>query len=228
MCRLIWAATLDSEQLVICSYSTFLLPPSQPVTAMKLTKYLPAGDAPNQLEADSDRFKQLFKLHASGIYRLAYKQLQARVGAQEIVQECFLKYWEKRQEVSADPVAIKGYLYTSAYHAILNHVRQQHRWTYQDYPEDLAAEQAMPAAELEYQELSLCYTHALAQLPTKRRKIFAMSRQQGLSNAIIAKELNISIKTVEAQITQALKFIRQYFTVRGVLPTLFIWLTINS
>lgn len=195
---------------------------------MKLTKFVPADIYSAFDDAHTDLFKQLFKLHAPGIYRLAYNQLRERTAAQEIVQECFLNFWEKRQEIGTNPTAIKGYLYTSAYHAALTQVRQQRKRTYQDYPEDLAAEQAIPTAELEYQELSLYYTHALAQLPAKRREVFAMSRQQGLPNATIAKELNISIKTVEAQITQALKFIRHYFTVRGILPTLFIWLTINS
>jgi RNA polymerase sigma-70 factor (family 1) len=165
---------------------------------------------------DSTLFKQLFKEHASGIYRLAYAQLHARVEAQDIVQECFLKFWEKRQEVSADPKAIKGYLYTSAYHAILNQLQRQRTWAYQDYTDDLMLEHEPQLMQLEYEELTQHYSHALAQLPTKRREIFTMSRQLGLSNATIAQELNISIKTVEAQITQALKFLRAYFQAYGV------------
>jgi RNA polymerase sigma-70 factor (ECF subfamily) len=186
---------------------------------MKLTKHVSESSA-LPVEAEAALFKQLFKLHAPGIYRLASKQLRSSAEAQEIVQECFLKFWEKRHELSADPAAAKGYLYTCAYHAILNQVRRQHYWRCQDYPADLPAVQESPAVELEYQDLNLCYTHALAQLPTKRREIFALSRQQGLSNGEIAQQLNISIKTVEAQMTQALKFIRHYFTLRGVLPSL--------
>jgi RNA polymerase sigma-70 factor (family 1) len=165
-------------------------------------------------------FKHLFQLHASGIYRLAYNHLHSRAEAQEIVQDCFLKFWEKRQEVSADAAAIKGYLYTSAYHAILNQARRQHNWVYQDYPPHLTVEQEPPTAELEYQQLASCYTQAVARLPTKRREIFAMSRQQGLSNATIAQKLNISIKTVEAQITQSLKFLRTCFQAHGAVVAL--------
>jgi RNA polymerase sigma-70 factor (family 1) len=186
---------------------------------MELTKYDPEDNV-SSVETESILFQRLFKQHASGIYRLAYAQLHSRVEAQEIVQECFLKYWEKRKEVSNDSKAIKAYLYTSAYHGILNQVRRQKSWVYQDYPDNLVVEQAPQMAELEYQEISLCYKQALEQLPTKRREIFVMSRQQGLSNATIAQELNISIKTVEAQITHALKFIRQHFVLCGVLPSL--------
>lgn len=192
---------------------------------MKLTKHVSEGSALPSLAHEGEFFKQLFKQHASGIYRLAYKQLRSQVEAQEIVQECFLKFWEKRHEVSVDPTAAKGYLYTCAYHAILNQVRRCHNWVYQDCPEDLVTEQEPQLVGLEYQELSLCYTQAVAQLPARRREIFVMSRQQGLSNALIAQQLNISIKTIEAQLTHALKFIRHYFSLRGVLPSLLLLIT---
>ncbi|OUJ69791.1 sigma-70 family RNA polymerase sigma factor [Hymenobacter crusticola] len=187
---------------------------------MKLTKN--ASENPISPSAEDDRhlFKLLFKQHASGIYRMANNLLRSRVEAQEVVQECFLKYWEKRHTISADPATIRGYLYTSAYHAVLLQVRRQRRWVYQDYPEDLIVEQEPQTIALEHQELTVLYTHALAQLPTKRRLVFAMSRQQGLSNAMIAQELNISVKMVEAQITQALKFLRTYFRAHGIVLTL--------
>lgn len=128
-----------------------------------------------------------------------------------------MKFWEKRQAVGADPSARRGYLYTSAQHAVLNQLRRAHQWTYQDYPENLALETAAHTTEIEYEELQDIYSKALAHLPSKRQLIFQMSRQQGMSNAKIAQELNISIKTVEAQITHALKFMRHYFTIRGVM-----------
>jgi len=182
----------------------------------------PTSDSTTQPSAqdDSTSFKRLFKEHASGLYGLAYAQLHARVEAQDIVQDCFLKYWEKRREVSTDPKAIKGYLYTAAYHAILNRLQQQRTWTYQDYTHDLVLDYEPQLVGLEYEELTQHYTYALAQMPTKRREIFTLSRQQGLSNIAIAQELNISIKTVEAQITQALKFLRAYFRAYGVTLTL--------
>lgn len=182
---------------------------------MKLTTTTLENSA-SALQQDSCQlFKLLFQLHAPGVYRLAYNHLHSRAEAQEIVQDCFLKFWEKRHEVSSEAAAIKGYLYTSAYHAILNQVRRQHHWVYQDYPQHLAVDQEPPTAELEYQELASCYTHAVARLPTKRREIFSMSRQEGLSNATIAQKLNISTKTVEAQITQSLKFLRTCLQAHG-------------
>lgn len=190
---------------------------------MKLTnKCLESSASTYQQDSCQQQFKHLFQVHAPGIYRLAYNHLRSCAEAQEIVQDCFLKFWEKRHTVSPEPTAIKGYLYTSAYHAILNQVRGRHSWVYQDYPASLSTNHEPPTAALEYQELAACYTHAVAQLPTKRREIFAMSRQEGLSNATIAQKLNISIKTVEAQITQSLKFLRTCFQAHGATVTLLV------
>ena len=183
---------------------------------MKITKSISESSLLTTAEDAYQLFQALFKQYSSGIYRWAYSQLHSHVEAQEVVQECFLKYWEKRQEVSPDRAAIKSYLYTAAYHTMLNQARRHKNWTYQDYPEDLIAEPEPQTIALEYQELTSLYTSALAQLPAKRQQIFLMSRQEGLSNALIGQKLGISVKTVEAQITQALKFLRTYFVAHGM------------
>ena len=56
----------------------------------------------------------------------------------------------------------------------------------------------------------------MAQLPPRRRQIFVLSRQDGLSYGTIAKQLNISVKCVENQMTHALKFMKLYFQAHGV------------
>ena len=195
---------------------------------MKLTKNV-SEEIGSALPNDEQQwFQLLFKQHASDLYHLAYNHLRSRVEAQEIVQNCFLKFWEKRHEIGPEASAAKGYLYTSAYHAILNQVRRQHYWVYEECPEDLVVEHESQSTGLEYEQLNDLYTTALAQLPVKRRQIFAMSRQQGLSNAKIAQELNISIKTVENQMTQALKFLRHYFVAHGVLLDFLLLLSLSA
>lgn len=187
-------------------YSAFLV---------KITKSILESPPPAVGEAAHQLFKVLFKQHASGIYRLAHSQLRSHAEAQEVVQDSFLHYWEKRHEVSSEPAAIKGYLYTSASHAILNQLRRRRRWAYQECPDDLLLEPEPQTIALEYQELSDLYTAALSQLPAKRQQIFVLSREEGLSNASIGQQLGISVKTVEAQITHALKFLRTYLRAHG-------------
>jgi RNA polymerase sigma-70 factor (ECF subfamily) len=183
---------------------------------LKVTRDFSEAAFPVRSDEDRLLFKTLFKQHATGLYRLALSQLKSQEEAQEIVQECFLKFWEQRRELGNDALASKGYLYTSAYRAILNVLRRQHYWVYQECTEDLVAENEPQHTEVEYEELEHLYKVALEQLPPKRRQVFLMSRQQGLSYAAIAGELAISVKAVEKHMTYALKFLRVYFRAHGI------------
>jgi RNA polymerase sigma-70 factor (family 1) len=163
----------------------------------------------------SEAFDVLFHLFAPGLYRFANSHLKSSADAEEIVQDCFMKLWEKRYELT-DGVVFKTYLYTSAYHAILNQVRRQQYWVFEDCNEQMLIEESGLSSQVEYHELEQLYDEALAQLPPRRREIFMLSRQQGLSYAHIARELDISVKSVETQMTLALKFLRLYFRAHGM------------
>lgn len=162
---------------------------------------------------DERAFDALFRHYSALVYRFAYGYLKDRPEAEEIVQECFLKIWEKREQIHAD-VPLKGYLFTVAHHAVLNQLRRrQHHLRFQAYTS--AAPPVQVGNEAEFAELETLYRAALAQLPPKRREIFELSRQQGLSYPEIARQLNLSVKTVEAQMSHALKFMRDYFQAHG-------------
>ncbi|MGY3090511.1 RNA polymerase sigma-70 factor (family 1) [Hymenobacter sp. UYAg731] len=178
-------------------------------------------------QGDERAFDALFRHYSALVYRFAYGYLKSRTDAEEIVQECFLKIWEKREQLR-DDVPLKAYLFTTAHHAILNQLRrQQQRTRFQTYSAGLAPGQV--GNEVEFTELESLYQAALEQLPPKRREIFILSRQQGLSYPEIAQQLNLSVKTVEAQMTQALKFLRGYFQAHGEsIVALLLWLAIAN
>jgi RNA polymerase sigma-70 factor (family 1) len=171
-------------------------------------------DCLRRLKQDDERaFDALFRHYSALVYRFAYSYLKSRPEAEEIVQDCFLKIWEKRRQLH-DDVPLKGYLFTTAYNAILNQIRRnQHHLRYQAHSATLAP--ANVGNEAEFSELEAMYRAALEQLPPKRREIFVLSRQQGLSYPEIAQQLNLSVKTVEAQMSHALKFLREYFQAHG-------------
>ncbi|MBX0289266.1 RNA polymerase sigma-70 factor [Hymenobacter sp. HSC-4F20] len=167
---------------------------------------------------DQRAFDALFRQYSARVYRFAYSYLKARPAAEEIVQECFLKIWERRHELR-DDVPLKGYLFTVAHHAILNQLRHnRYHLAYQDYTL-LTGYATTPGTDTDvaFAELETVYLAALEKLPPKRRHIFKLSRQQGLSYAEIAQELGISVKTVETQMAQALHFLRQYFQAHGTM-----------
>jgi RNA polymerase sigma-70 factor (ECF subfamily) len=159
---------------------------------------------------DIRSFDQLFDCYAPALCRFAHGYLKSHADAEDAVQECFLKLWERRQSFD-EGIIFEAYLYKSVYRSVLKYLRQQRYWVFEECGEETLIEEASPSKVVEYQELEQFYQAAMAQLPPRRREIFTLNRQQGFSHARIAQELNISIKCVENQMTHALKFLKLYF-----------------
>jgi RNA polymerase sigma-70 factor (ECF subfamily) len=195
---------------------------------VKIAREFSELDCLRRLKQDDEQaFDALFGHYSALVYRFAYGYLKARTDAEEIVQECFLKIWERRQQLR-DDMPLKAYLFTTAHNAILNLLRRrQQHLRFQAYTSSF--EPGQVENEADYTALETLYQAALEQLPPKRREIFMLSRQQGLSYPEIAAQLNLSVKTVEAQMTQALKFLRGYFQAHGEsIIALVLWLAIAT
>ncbi len=138
--------------------------------------------------------------------------------AKEIVHEAFLKLWEKRKEVDTSK-SVKSYLYTTVYNRSLNYIRDNKKFDKTEgktelleRSEDWDQTNHMIAAEIE-----LKIVQTLDSLPEKCKQIFVMSRYEELKYREIADKLDISVKTVETQMSKALKALRknlaEYMTV---------------
>ena len=162
-------------------------------------------------EGNAKTFELLFLSVYPHLCAYANKFLHDSNDAEEIVQEVFYRLWKNRQHLDEDE-SIKGYLFTAVknhclhflehkkvkdkYAALLHHV-------YNTTPACNGADAVLEASELEIE-----FARALDQLPSQCRKIFEMSRFEGLKHREIATHLNISQKTVETQISRALNRIK--------------------
>ena len=182
---------------------------------MEIARDFLESDCLRRLKQDDERaFDALFRHYSALVYRFAYSYLKSRPAAEEIVQECFIKIWEKRAHLR-DDVPLKGYLFTTAHHAVLNELRRDQHHLRLHGQVAATAGPASVANEAEYQEMEALYQAALDRLPPKQREVFVLSRQLGLSYPEIAARQGVSVKTVEAHIMQALKTLRSYFRLHG-------------
>ena len=163
--------------------------------------------------ADERAFEALFRHYSALVYRFALSYLKSGPAVEEIVQECFIKLWEKRGQLRED-VPLKGYLFTTAHHAVLNELRRDAHYR-RLHGQVAAAAPVSVTNEVEYAEMEALYQAALGQLPPRQREAFELSRQQGLTYPEIARRQGVSVKTVEAHIMQALKLLRKYMRVHG-------------
>jgi RNA polymerase sigma-70 factor (ECF subfamily) len=163
---------------------------------------------------DESAFDALFTDWYGKLQAYAFAVLQNEAQAEEVVQTVFCRIWEKRRQWQVH-TSMKAYLYGSVYHQCMDGLRRhKHVKKYQRHVLLTNTEgQAAPASgKAELKELEAKLQYALSQLPDQCRAIFQLSRFGGLKYREIAEQLEISVKTVEAQVCKALKHLRNELT----------------
>lgn len=161
-------------------------------------------------QIDDDKvFEQLFKAHYKALHAYAYTMLHDADLAEEIIQNMFLKLWEKRELLKVQ-TSVKAYLYKCVYNDALNHLKHEKiKDKYHDHAQHTMSNHTEPAShKVELTELERKIKHALNELPEQCRTVFQLSRFEELKYKEIAEHLGISIKTVENQMSKALKIMR--------------------
>ena len=161
-------------------------------------------------QGNSNAFEHIFRKYYADLTRFSLKFIREETLAEEIVQEVFIKIWEKRKEIQVQS-SFKSYLYTSVRNSSLNFLKSKFSQFSSAELEDKDHQSTQNSEdELTGKELDLIIAQAIQNLPEKCRVIFQLSRQGGLSYKEIATELKISPKTVENQMGIALKKLKQF------------------
>lgn len=155
-------------------------------------------------------FKQLFDRYTPRIYRFAISYLKSDVDAEELVQDVFLKLWEKRETLD-EYQNIRAYIFKIAINGIYNlSKKKNYKQIYQEFVKNnFTKGDEFTWNEVVYNELVDSLNLHIDKMPTQRRDIFLLSRKDGLSNQEIANNLSISLRTVENQIYRAVSYLRE-------------------
>ncbi|SHL41386.1 RNA polymerase sigma-70 factor, ECF subfamily [Chitinophaga jiangningensis] len=165
---------------------------------------------------DEQALTYLYKTHWQSLFLLAYQLLKDREACKDLVQELFTELWQQapRLEITTH---LKAYLNASIKYKVFRYIRRQPANTTLFDQLEERMDHASPESELAYKELQQVLNTLIDHLPEKCRIIFRMSRDQQLSHKEIAARLNISVKTVENQITIAIRKLREAFPYAVVL-----------
>ena len=154
-------------------------------------------------------FGLLFDRYGKRLFHFSNGYLKSVEDAEEIVQDVFLKIWNIRKELVVDK-SFESYLFTIAKNAILNKIRKsKSEHAYLSYVKLHPDQNVSLDDELDFSELDKAYKDAIERLSPRRKEIFILSKEQYLPNSEIATKMNISIKTVENQMTSATSEIRK-------------------
>ncbi len=174
---------------------------------------------------DQTAFELLFHFYYPGLVMYSTQFTTDRMEAEEIVQNFFVRFWQKHQQIIPSD-SLKNYLFLSVKNGSLNYLK--HKRVEEKYIRSMSelSNQHLifePDVYVET-ELQEKIKNAIDLLPEKCREIFIMSRIRGLKNEEIATELNLSKRTVETQISKALKVMRiELKDYAGLLVLLGIW-----
>ncbi|NND08914.1 MAG: RNA polymerase sigma-70 factor [Saprospiraceae bacterium] len=172
---------------------------------------------------DQMAMKEIFTLYFDDVYRSIFRFVKQREACEDLAQEVFLKLWRKRETIQIKQT-LKGYITTMAYHEAMGHLRKS---SPVQTAEDLSHHAGgydgnQDVAKLELEEKIV---QALNGLPPRCKSIFVLSRYEGKSYREIGQIMDISVKTVENQMSKALKTLR--VDLHEYLNVLLMWLIIS-
>jgi RNA polymerase sigma-70 factor (ECF subfamily) len=154
-------------------------------------------------------FEKLFNTYQGKL--LAFVRMSLSYDAEEIVQDVFVRLWERR-EVLDPQKSLKSYLYTIAKNRLYDYLRKS---LYQKkYLEESVVDQSLYDTSEDYinlKETERVLNDLIQLLPEKRRKVFELSRFEGKTYRQISEEMSISENTVDTQMKKALAFLRKGF-----------------
>lgn len=177
---------------------------------------------------DRVAFYNLYERYSKRLYCFVLQYVKLDADAEGIVQEAFIKIWEKRKTIDVYS-SFDSFLFTIAYNATISLLRK--RVTENKYLDHLQAiQQANETTELTdelyFNELNEKLKALLNELTPRQKEIFLLSREEGLTHEQISKKLNISVNTVKKHMSNTISFLKKHLNNELAVSVLFTYLFI--
>lgn len=204
---------------------------------LRLAEKSAEGETPMQELPDKEKFikitfeedakkgcELLFKCYYNALCSHAVRFVYSKQVAEDLVGEVFYVFWQK-QLYTQIHTSYRAYLFTAVRQRAMTYLR----WEFgrSNTTEDVAnihqvSSSPSPEQVLQYDELYFSIEKAIQSIPPQSQKVFLMNRFEGKKNPMIAKELQISLKTVETHMTKALTILRK--AIKGEWLVMLYWL----
>jgi RNA polymerase sigma-70 factor (ECF subfamily) len=158
---------------------------------------------------DKQIFEEVYRDFYIPLCYYCLRYVETLEDSEGIVQDLFVKIWEKHSSLEIN-TSLKSYLYRAVQNYALNFLskKKSHEKYLMLHAREIKNSFEFHQNTMVEDELRVLLKHAILKLPEKRRRIFELSRFEGMKYNRIADKLSISVKTVESQMTKALKYLR--------------------
>ena len=166
----------------------------------------------SDLKNDKIKFSKLYDKYWENLFAIAFHKCRDQAMAEDCVQDVFLSLLNHKNPASIENLS--AYLNKAVKYAILRSIYRYNRTQYlEEYPDDIEIMEYSIEDAIEEKMLLENLFNKVEELPKQCRIIFKSSRQDHLSNDEIAEKMNISKRTVENQLSKALKVLRKYLPI---------------
>ncbi|HZH73370.1 MAG TPA: RNA polymerase sigma-70 factor [Mariniphaga sp.] len=161
-------------------------------------------------------FRQLFNRYNKPLLNFSKRYLRSDEIAEDVVQEVFIKIWNKRKDIDSSK-SFKTYIFTTALNIIRKHFNKlaesnQAKFeivrSFSDMPDKLAYQDNVEEMFELLEQLINC-------LPERQKQVFIRRKLDGRSQKEVAEEYQISVKTVDYHVSEAMKFLKKEFAKHG-------------
>lgn len=159
-------------------------------------------------QSDQAAYRQLFNRFYKVLLGTAVNIIKDEDSGKDAVQDVFLQVWKTRETLKVTS-SVPSYLKRAVINRCLNAIRKEQKYEDESEFVDRPSDAPTPIEILEAEDLQKVIDTALRSIPERSRLAYILKRQEGLSLKEIAEKLDISPKTVENQITKALKILKE-------------------
>ncbi len=170
-------------------------------------------------QGEKKAFHELYCRYAPRVYKFAMSYLKNKGDSDEIVQNTFLKIWEKKERLN-DKQNIKSFIFKVGVNIIYDFIRKKNiEKAYSDYLRlNFTLDENYTWHSVVYEEMQQNLQCLLSQMPEQQRKVFYLSKFEGLTNEEIARKLDLSKRTVENHLYRSITFLKKRILEKSIVP----------
>lgn len=167
-------------------------------------------------QGDQESFKVLYDRYIDQLHAFVFRFTKSSSLSDDVVQDVFIKIWEKREQLDPEK-SFRAYLYKIAKNQVLN--------LFARYATELDIQKEMRQCALHFAnttedtlnfiETAKVIQEGISQLPPQQKRIFELCKNEGLTYEQAATELNLSASTINTQMVNALRFLKNYVSTKG-------------
>ncbi|MCG6190831.1 RNA polymerase sigma factor [Maribellus maritimus] len=180
-------------------------------------------------KSDIVGFDALFHKYSKSLYAFTLSITRDSFAAEELTQLVFMKVWEKRALIN-EHLSFKSFLFSIAYNETISWLRKEksEKRRINEFAQKSGTITNETELTVEFRNIEGLANQLIEEMPEKRKEIFKLSRINGFSNKEIAEKLGISVRTVENQISSALRYLREKLEKHQILGLLFFFIMFHQ